>query len=271
MSLFFFSYLIYVLIVTFQKMQEKKSKTTVFFKKKNIPFRILMIYLGLLVVFMAIISFFDFYGQNSLLIVLKKLLEVVSKVVPILVVFYILQFVIKLEEGAQEYVGALVILLLLLGSGYYTFNIAQQQMFESINKIESEIISLRTIGKLPPQNTYFGRKSLRDPLYYKSGLMLSSESINLMEPNDYLILENLKGTERQYLDRKNIPPSKFVPYYFINSTTILLSKDFINRVLNDPDESDLKKSISQQVESMKPVSPSPAEMYYQFVGKILRL
>ena len=40
MSLFLFSYLVYVLIVTFQKMQEKKSKTTVFFKKKNIPFKI---------------------------------------------------------------------------------------------------------------------------------------------------------------------------------------------------------------------------------------
>ena len=271
MSLFLFSYLVYVLIVTFQKMQEKKSKTTVFFKKKNIPFRILMIYLGILVVSLALITFFDFYGQNSLLIVFKKLLEVLSKVVPIFVLFYILQFVIKLEEGAQEYVGALVILFLLLGSGYYTFNIAQQQMFEGINKIESEIISLRTIGKLPPQNTYFARKSLRDPLYYKSGLMISSENINAMEINDYLILENLKGTERQYLDRKNIPPSKFVPYYFINSTTILLSKDFINRVLNDPDESDLKKSIFQQIESMKPVAPSPSESYYRFMGKIFRL
>jgi hypothetical protein len=92
-----------------------------------------------------------------------------------------------------------------------------------------------------------------------------------MEINDYLILENLKGTERQYLDRKNIPPSKFVPYYFINSTTILLSKDFINRVLNDPDESDLKKSIFQQIESMKPVAPSPSESYYRFMGKIFRL
>jgi hypothetical protein len=270
-SLFFFAYLSYVLIVTFQKMQEKKSKTTVFFKKKNIPFRILMIYLGIVVVSLALIAFFDFYGQNSLLIVLKKLLEVLRWVVPLLFIFYILQLVIKLEEGVQEYVGAFVILLLLLGSGYYTYNISQQQMFEGLNKIESEIISLRTIGKLPPQNTYFGRESLRNPLYYKSGLMISSESINLMEPNDYLILENLKGTERQYLDRKNIPPSKFVPYYFISSTTIILSKDFINRVLNDPDESDLKKSISQQIESMKPASPSPAELYYRFMGRIFRL
>jgi hypothetical protein len=252
-------------------MQEKKSKTTVFFKKKNIPFRILMIYLSIVVVSLVLIVLFDFYGQNSLLIVLKKLLEVLRWVVPLLLIFYILQLVIKLEEGVQEYVGAFVILLLLLGSGYYTYNISQQQMFEGLNKIESEIISLRTIGKLPPQNTYFGRESLRNPLYYKSGLMISSESINLMEPNDYLILENLKGTERQYLDRKNIPPSKFVPYYFISSTTILLSKDFINRVLNDPDESDLKKSISQQIESMKPTSPSPAELYYRFMGRIFRL
>ncbi len=268
LGIFFFVYFVYVLISTLQKMQEKRSKTTVFFKKKNIPLRILLIYAGLFVIFLAMVSIFEFYGEGSLLVLLNKVLDVIFKLFPIFIVSYVLQSFLKLEEGAQEYVGALILVFFILGVGYYSFGRSMENGLLETAKIESEILSLRSNGKIPPQSIFFGRRSLRNPLYYSSGLQVESSNMNSMESKDYLILDQLKGTERQYLDRKNIPPSTYISYYFIDSSTLLLSKDFINRVLNDSDDSDLKKSILLQIDSMNAEKPILSERYYSFVGKL---
>jgi hypothetical protein len=248
-------------------MQQKKSKTTVFFKKKNIPFRILIGYFGLFLVSIAFISIFDFFGNKSVSVIANRIFNVSIPVIFIVLVHFVLQLLIRLEEGAPEYVGALCILIASLGVGYYTFYLPQGENLDSLKKIESEILSLKKDGKISPEAIFYGRRALSDPLYYRSGLIVNYDSKDLKK-TDFLILENLTGSQRQYLDRKNIPPATFISYHFINSTTLLISKDFMDRVLSDSDESDLRKSIKLQLQFLTPGEILPADKFNRSLNQL---
>ena len=267
LGVFLVYYLVFVFLSTFQKMQEKKSKTTVFFKKKNIPFRILIGYLGLFLVAIAFISIFDFFGPNSVNILAIKIYHVSLPVVFIVLIQFVLQLLIRLEEGAPEYVGALCILIASLGLGYYTYKLPQGENLDSIKKIESEVVSLKKDGKISPEAIFYGRKSLSDPLYYRAEINVNYDSKDLKK-TDFLILENLNGSQRQYLDRKNIPPAVFISYHFINSSTLLISKDLMDRVLSDSDESDLRKSIKLQLQLLTPGEILPVDKFNRFLNQI---
>jgi hypothetical protein len=267
LGVFLVYYLIFVFLSTFEKMQQKKSKTTVFFKKKNIPFRILIGYFGLFLVSIAFISIFDFFGNKSVSVIANRIFNVSIPVIFIVLVHFVLQLLIRLEEGAPEYVGALCILIASLGVGYYTFYLPQGENLDSLKKIESEILSLKKDGKISPEATFYGRRALSDPLYYRSGLIVNYDSKDLKK-TDFLILENLTGSQRQYLDRKNIPPTTFISYHFINSSTLLISKDFMDRVLSDSDESDLRKSIKLQLQFLTPGEILPADKFNRFLNQL---
>ncbi len=267
LGVFLVYYLVFVFLSTFQKMQEKKSKTTVFFKKKNIPFRILIGYFGLFLVSIAFISIFDFFGPHSVSFLAQRIYRVSLPVIFLVGIHFVLQLLIRLEEGAPEYVAALCILIASLGVGYYTYYIPQGESLESLKKIESEILSIQKDGKISPDATFYGRKALSDPLYYRAGLVIVHDSKDLKK-TDYLLLENLNGSQRQYLDRKNIPPSGFISYHFINSSTLLVSKDLMDRVLNDSDESDLRKSIKQLLQILTPGESLPVEKFNRFLNQL---
>jgi hypothetical protein len=267
LGVFLVYYLIFVFLSTFEKMQQKKSKTTVFFKKKNIPFRILIGYFGLFLVSIAFISIFDFFGNKSVSVIANRIFNVSIPVIFIVLVHFVLQLLIRLEEGAPEYVGALCILIASLGVGYYTFYLPQGENLDSLKKIESEILSLKKDGKISPEAIFYGRRALSDPLYYRSGLIVNYDSKDLKK-TDFLILENLTGSQRQYLDRKNIPPATFISYHFINSTTLLISKDFMDRVLSDSDESDLRKSIKLQLQFLTPGEILPADKFNRSLNQL---
>jgi hypothetical protein len=132
LGVFLVYYLIFVFLSTFEKMQQKKSKTTVFFKKKNIPFRILIGYFGLFLVSIAFISIFDFFGNKSVSVIANRIFNVSIPVIFLVLVHFVLQLLIRLEEGAPEYVGALCILIASLGVGYYTFYLPQGENLDSL-------------------------------------------------------------------------------------------------------------------------------------------
>lgn len=267
-SLFWILYLVFIFTVTFQKIQEKKSQTTVFFKKKNIPFRILIGYSGFLIFIIIIFILTDFFGPSSFLYLSHHLFEFSLGILPVFFSILALRLILNLDFGTPDYAASFTLLVLSIAIGYYSFIKPQGENLDSIRKIESEYVSLRKTGKIPAESRLYVKPSLRNYLYYREGLPIETDIAVEMKIGDYFLLEDLPPTARSYLDKKNIPTSIPAPYYFLpTNNTLLLSKTLADRVLSESEESELGKSIKQ----LKSQLVLPQLTFYQrwnrFFGK----
>lgn len=268
LGLFPFFYLVFVFTVTFQKIREKKSQTTVFFKKKNIPFRILVGYSGFMIFILLIFILTDFFGETTLLTLLHRLGEFSLGILPIILAIFLLRMLLVLESGAPELIASMVLLLATLGVGYYSYIQPKGENLESVRRIESEFLNLRKAAKIPPDVQIFARSGWKNSLYYKEGISIVSDIAVNMKPGDYYLLEDLPANARGYLDKKNIPPANPIPYYFLNANTLFLSKSLADKVLSESELSELGKSIKALQSRLVSPELNPHQKWCRLTGKI---
>lgn len=268
LGLFPFLYLIFVFTVTYQRILEKKSRTTVFFKKKNIPFRILLGYSGFLIFIILIFILTDFFGESTPTFLLGRLGDFSLGILPILLSIFLLRVLLVLESGVPELIASIVLLVCTLGVGYYSFIQPKGENLEVVRRIESEFLNLRKEGKIPSDAQIFAQASWKNLLYYKEGILVSSDGSLDMKPGDYYLLEELPVNARAYLDKKNIPPSNPIPYYFLNANTLFLSKSLADKVLSEPELSELGKSIKTLQSKLIPSELNPHQKWNRFTGKL---
>lgn len=262
-AIFFSGYLLFVAFATFKKNQEKKSKPTVFFKKKNIAMRILIAYLFFFILTSVLISYFDFFGTSSFGFLFNSSFDVAYRFFPIFLALFIGQYLLRSEKELNTSGTTAVVVLLIVVSGYFTYNTNKDDL-ESLKRMDAEIQSLKGSGRLSNSTILHGSSLISNYLYYHSGENIVANRIGEFTEKDYFIVENLSGTERVYLDRKNIASNL---YFFLDNNTVLLSWSLIERLRNEKENNDLKVVVTNHFETF-PKGLTPHEKLNRSLNSI---
>jgi hypothetical protein len=237
-EIFLTGYLIFIAMASLKKMRENKSKTTVFFKKKNIALRIFLTAIGTFMVIALLISLFDFFGKSSFLHLTEETLEIFYRLIPIILALFIGQYLLRSEKELNNAGTTAVVVLVILVSIYFSYN-ANKENLDYLKNLEGEIVSLKKSGRLN-SNRIFGSPLVSNYIFYHSGENIQILSKNDFQKNDYFILENFSETDKSFLDRKNIPSFQ---YFILDNSTVLISWELIDRFLKESEKSNLQQVL----------------------------
>ncbi len=215
-STFLFGYLFFVAWNTNRKMQEKK--TTVFFKKKNIPLRIFLVYFSFFCFMIFLFWLVDFYGKGTVKFMFKNFWDFLISLFPVLLSIYIGEYLLRSEKELNALGTTAVVSILILISAYYTF----RSSYENITSFENyhlEILNLKKSSILQNKSRIIATGSIANYLYYKIGEPIVVEYSRANE-NDYVLVPQVTNDLLKNLT---------VPYQVLDKNTILIQKkDFEN-------------------------------------------
>lgn len=245
--------------------REKRAKTSVFFKRKNVPLRFLMTFYGLFAVSILIFSLTDFFGVSSFSFLMHSFWNLMTKFFPIFLVMKIAEYLLRSEKELNTLGTTAVVIVATLVSGYFVFS-ANKNNGEQLKKVETEILSLKNRGRINPQETkIYGPRALSDYAFYHSGEEVESKDIANMKKSDLLLLFGVTEEDRVLIEKKN----SFQPGYFsIDQSVILIQKDFVEKLLMEPEESELKTKLEDTVRAYPSSNLTPYEKMNRFFNQM---
>ncbi|MDX1957261.1 MAG: hypothetical protein SFU98_01745 [Leptospiraceae bacterium] len=226
-------------LICLKFMKEKRSKVTVFFKRKNIPLRIMLFIQFSFVIMILLFTYLDFYGKSSLGFQLKEIWEYIYRFSPIFILFILGVYLLRSERELNTLGMSAIVLVTIVVVGYFSFKTHFETTVHYKN-IETELLSLSGRGKITlSENVIHGLKPYSDYIYYRSGNFINFKSIDSMKKKDYYILSNLNSQDEKYFDRKigNFP---------LDSFSILISKEQVDKILNEKDTNEIKIKLVEQ-------------------------
>jgi hypothetical protein len=157
------------------------------------------------------------------------------------------EYLLRSERELNTLGTTAIVSVAIIVSGYFVFKTHFETTIHYKN-IETEIVSLGARGKLlPTTNQIYGPKPMSDYIYYHSGGAIKYKDINLMKKKDYFIFSGANNNDRSFLEKKNT----FSPGYFIlDSNSFLLSKDLLDKVLSDKENSDTKAKLKIAIDTI---------------------
>jgi hypothetical protein len=263
-SMFLFGYLFFVLWNTSQKVREKK--TTVFFKKKNVPLRLLFWYFGFFLCAILWMWYADFYGHGTLGFLFRSFWDITSRLFPILITFLIGEYLLRSEKELNTLGTTAVVAVLILISVYYTYR-SQYENIESFQQHKMEILNLKSSGKVfTDQHPILSSRLFSDYMFFQVGEGTLYHYANLKK-NGYVLVSGVTNPFLTYLDKRSLGASS---YYILDKDTVLIGKPLLNRVLEEQGDSEHRVRLQNLIRSYSVVT-LPSEKFNKFLCSIFGL
>lgn len=240
--MFLFGYLLFVAWNTSQKVKEKK--TTVFFKKKNVPLRLFFVYFAVFTVTIFFMWMGNFYGQGSMGFLFRSFWDMGSRLFPIFLALLVGEYLLRSEKELNTLGTTAIVAILIFSSVYYTYR-SHYENIESFRQYQLEILNLKSRGKVyTDQHRILSSRLFSDYMYYQLGEATLYDYSNLKK-GDYILVSNVSNALLTYLDKRSLGVSS---YYIVDKDTVLIGKTLLDRILEEKTDSDHKKRIQSEIE-----------------------
>ncbi len=262
--MFLFGSLVFVGWNVSQKMKEKK--TTVFFKKKNIPLRIFFGYFVFFVLCLSFIWLTDFYGDKSIRFLFNSYWNIISQMFPVFLVLFLGEYLLRSEKELNTRGTTIIVIILILSSVYYTYKSSYENI-QFFKVYEQEILYLKSRGKISlEKNKILAPKVFGDYMYYTVGEQLLNSYLD-MKSTDFMLVSKVDNAFVAYLDKHSLNNSS---YYIIGEDTILISKNLIEKIVESPIESQPKTRLLSEIQKYS-ASPLLVSRFNRILCGILGL
>ncbi|MCZ8156869.1 MAG: hypothetical protein O9264_12150 [Leptospira sp.] len=120
-TMFFLGFSFFVLFSGVRGARKQAQKTSVFYKKKNVPFIMLTSYMGFFILCLLLFSYFDFLGPHSIQSLANEWWSITKVVVLPLLVLGIGHILLKTEKELNTYTASVVSLILIAVSMFFIY------------------------------------------------------------------------------------------------------------------------------------------------------
>jgi len=216
----------------------QRTKTTVFYKRKNIPKLILLVYLAVFFLAILILGLFGFFGDSSFRFIFQSLLNHFLGFGVIIGFIFIGQYLLKSEKELNSPVSTGILIVLIVISGIYVFRKDTAVSLNELVSQKNEIHAMRMKGLISKADRIFADKSLADFSYFHSKEKLSYLNFEEMGANDLLVVNGIWVADRNQIDK--LFRSRKPLYYPLNSTSVLMRKELVEKILPLQSKDDLQ-------------------------------
>jgi hypothetical protein len=261
---FIFGYLVFVGVNTYKTTRENRSKTTVFFKKKNIPLRLFFTYLGILSFIVAFMSLGDFYGPSTFKYLMKEFWEIIFRFGSTLFMMMVAEYLLRSEKELNTKGTTAVVMIMIAMAGYFSFK-ASFESSEALNHQKDELLKLKTKGRiLTGENTVYVTRPFSDFVYFSVSENLPFRAVFQAKPTDYINFTKIENQDLAYFDKKSIG---YGSYYILDTENVIVRKDLVDKILNDPQKPETFDKIRFQLEQFDS-KPNPVVSFHKGLNKL---
>lgn len=252
---FIFGFTIVASVLGIKAAVQFKNKTTVFYKRKNIPLLILLFYYILLIISFIVFSITHFFGENSLSSLFKYYGTILLHLGPVWIVIGIGNLLLKTEKELQTYTFSLILLAGISLLIFWNYSHYNKDKFASLYRDADAIYRVR--GFLLESEIVFLPPGLSNYLYYNYNY--PTQHINI-KPNlksmiyvDDLWQADLNELQRNYSQRKK--KSNLPDFIAVHDNSAFISYEIEEKILSDKTNHPIKKKIIDARQNLKENTP----------------
>ncbi len=139
LKMFLLAFSFFVLFTGLRKAQTQAQRTSVFFKKKNIPLILVLIYFSFLALVLFLFQMVQFFGNNSIEILLLHWYSLVKLLAIPLIVISIGYFLLKTEKELNTVTATGITVVLILVSMFFAFRESREFSNNELNTETEEL------------------------------------------------------------------------------------------------------------------------------------
>jgi hypothetical protein len=261
--MFMFGYTLYIMLVSLYFMGKQKAKTTVFYKRKNKALVFMLVYLGLFLLVIILMSYFQFFGQSSFGFILSKFWKYTYRFISPIILLLVINYLLGNEKELHFRVTTILLVLFTVLGFYFSYK-TKSDFSEQIDKLHKPITELYSSGKLLKGQYIFADIDLADYSYYFYNQKLFLTEFSKLKKDDYILVKNLQN-EKALVDKSF--KSKISPYIKLNQTeNYLISREYLEKILLESKDSNLKNLLFSTVETKQMYTPYMKTNHY--LGKL---
>ncbi|MBE7413401.1 MAG: hypothetical protein HS129_15300 [Leptospiraceae bacterium] len=230
----------------------RRTKVTVFYKRKNIPKLILLVYLSLFFLILLTLGVFDFFGKHSFHFIFHSFLDHLLSFGISLGIVYVGQFLLKSEKELNSPVSTGILIILIAVSGIYNFKKEGFNLSE-LNLQKNEIHSLKMRGVISKADQVYSDKFLADFAYFYSKEKLKYHNLEEMKANDFLVVNGIWTSDRNQIGK--LFHSNKPLFYPLSSTSVLMRKELIEKILQSKEELPFKGKLQKVLNEFEKRTP----------------
>ncbi|MFA4793580.1 hypothetical protein [Leptospira kirschneri] len=232
-TVFFVGITIFIVKAGTVGIRERKKHQSVFFKRRNIPQLVLLVYLGIFLTLLTVLILTGFYGESSFENFYKLLWKYLLNFGPLFLILYLGNFLLKSEKELNTIAASTVLIVVLLVSAYFSVKPITGINSVKLDTLIKDLVNLKNREVVRNDEKIYADLAVSSYVYFHSKQKLMFVRPKEWRNRDYLFLEEIwLADKREMLKRYTIKNSLFI---FLSGEQILI-KAFLMKVISEQKE-----------------------------------
>lgn len=243
--MFYLGFTFFVILTGIRGSRKAAQKTSVFYKKKNVPFLFLLGYLGFFLLSLIYFSYADFFGPNSISFLFKTWYTSALLILLPLVVLGIGHVLLKTEKELNTVTASIVIVVSIAVSIYFIFknlSASDKEPWELQSKNLTKAFGQALILKSDP---IYLPKEFSFAFYFQTGTKTKYMREETVSDKSYLYVEGIWNQDIQLVQksglfRRNQRTFSIVP---ISEDDVLIQRATSEKIKNEKNLNFIAKKV----------------------------
>lgn len=247
LRMFLFGFTVFTLWSCLRSMSSNKARTTVFYKRKNIPFIILVTYLMSLFTLLVVFSILDFFGTSSFLELVYHSASTTLYISPAFLTLFVGNILLGTEKelNTRTFTGILVAGILV--AVYFNYSKYDETIDDLLESKKENFI--RSQSLIAGTNSIYSDPITAHYIYFATKLKHKFYEVLTREGNSYLYLDDIWQADivdiiRRFPARKKDRRSELMQ---LGDRSILLSKSLQDKIVSDKTSTSYKTKLEENL------------------------
>ncbi|WP_244288290.1 hypothetical protein [Leptospira congkakensis] len=245
--MFYLGFTFFVIFTGIRGSRKAAQKTSVFYKKKNVPFLFLLGYLGFFILSLIYFSYSDFFGPNSIGFLFKTWYSSALLILLPLVVLGIGHILLKTEKELNTITASVVVVLSIAASIYFIFknlNASDKEPWELQSKNLTKAFGQALILKSDP---IYLPKEFSFAFYFQTGTKTKYMREETVSDKSFLYVDGIWNQDIQLVQksglfRRNSRAFAIVP---ISEADVLIQRATSEKIRNEKNLNFIVKKVDE--------------------------
>ncbi|TGK38424.1 hypothetical protein EHQ12_05260 [Leptospira gomenensis] len=242
-TVFFTGMTIFVIKAGTVGIRERKKNQSVFFKRRNIPQLVLLVYLGIFLTLLIVLVNVEFYGPKSFETFYKTVWKYILNFGPLFLILYAGNFLLKSEKELNTIAASAVLFVALLVSAYFSVKPTTGINAAKLNSFVKDLTQLKGREVIRTDETIYAAPAVSSYVYFHTKQRLQSFRPKDWKNRDYLFLEEVwLADKREMLRRYKFRTPQFL---FLSGEQILITGFLAKTIAAEKENTQIKIQVEK--------------------------
>lgn len=269
LRIFLLGFSLFVWIETWKASNRIKAKTTVFYKRKNIPMIISLVYSVSLVVFLVLASWYDFFSPSSFWDLLVHWGTVVFFLLPAVVAILLGNLLLDTEKELRTKTFTIILVAAMLGIVVFNYSRYNTELQDNLELEKEAMIKAQPMLRgikavyLPPKSANY--------FYFKTKIPINYMIPDEPEKESFLFVDDIWQADtneinKTYRNKKKRKKATLV--LPLGERAALIHYSVVEEILQEKENHPLRDRIEKGLNQLRPESPYLSYLSWQqkFIG-----